>query len=538
MKNGDNADQTGMLNKTPKRAPDMHAELPYISMPISYTHPAALAGLATLYGLEAPAVQSASVLEIGCAGGGNIIPLAAQFPKAKFIGIDISDSHVRAARESIEKLGLKNIEIRKADVSKVKFTKEKFDYIICHGVFSWVSKAAQKAILKICTEHLSKNGLVTISYNVLPGWHLRNVVRDLSVFHSKQSDAPQIRAEKVRAILKELAATGNEGDPYGLVLAHEAKRIAGLPASYILGEFLAADNTPYYFEEFVGMAAAHRLSYVCEGDLAASLPDSVFPKAAPRIAALAEGDAIQEQQYLDYFTGRTFRRSVLVRSQRAKNVITVPAAERMRTLYVSAALKPDTSENLAGVSAFSDERGRTVKVKDPLVRLALARLADAYPTMLSFEAMLAPLGTQKPPRDAASEARVLDVLFKLLASGRAKVSAIPFRVGRFDQATPKVWAVARSEASSGQPWVTSRTHHAVALIRGLSFLIPLIDGTRGSPELVNQLATALQTGKVKAADFMSGKAAADAKDPAPADLVLRSLAYLAVNGLLEAGTVQ
>ncbi len=534
MKTGERLKSDSVTVKAAESPGDSYEELPYISMPIHYTCPAALAGLAALYGLDAPAPETASVLELGCAGGGNIMPLAAHFPKATFIGIDISEAHVRTARSRIEGLGLKNIEIRKGDVAKLRFTKEKFDYIICHGVFSWVSKTAQKAILKICTERLTKNGLATISYNVFPGWHLRNVVRDLALFHSKQSDAPKVRADQVRRILKDLASTVSEADPYGLVIAHEAKRIAGLPSSYILGEFLAADNMPYYFEEFVEMAAAHRLSYVCEGDLAASTPENVSAKAAPRIAGLAGDDPIIAQQYLDFYTGRTFRRSVLMRSQRAKDVRATPAADRLRNLSISATLKADAGESSEAVSAFKDERARTVKAKDPAVRLALARLADAYPSMLTLNEMLAPLGPLNPPRDAASEARVLEVLFKLLASGRANVSAVPLRVGRIDQAKPKVWDVARAEAATGQPWVTSLTHHAVALNRGLSFLIPFIDGTRDRQGIVNQLSVGVQTGKVKVADFISGKAGPNAKVPALADLALRSLAYLAVNGLLEA----
>lgn len=533
MKDGANSGSHNPSEMSGQGARDTSAQLPYISMPIPYTHPGALAGLMALYGIAAPPPETADVLELGCAGGGNIIPLAAQFPRAKFIGVDLSDAHVMAARQRIAALGLKNIEIRKGDIAKLRFSKEKFDYVLCHGVFSWVPTSAQKAILKICTERLTRNGVAAISYNVLPGWHLRNVIRDLAFFHCKKADPPKARADQVRKILAELAASVNTADPYGQVLAHEAKRIAGLPSSYILGEFLSAENTAYYFEEFAGMAAAHRLSYVCEGDLAASLSEYLMPSAAPRIAELAGSDPVLKQQYLDFFTGRTFRRSVLIRSQRAKELRAPPTPDGLRNLNISATLKADAAESSETVSAFKDGRARTVKAKDPAVRLALARLADAYPSMLTLDEMLAPVGTIKAPRDAASEGRVLDVVFKLLASGRANISTTPLRTGRMDQPRPKVWTVARAEAATGQPWVTSRTHHAVALNKGLSHLIKFIDGTRDRPAIAKQLALNLSAGDVKISDFMTGKPVPEGKAPSALDLVQRSLAYLAVNALLE-----
>jgi hypothetical protein len=54
-------------------------------------------------------------------------------------------------------------------------------------------------------------------------------------------------------------------------MRNEAKRIAKLPSSYILGEFLAAENAPCYFHEFINWAGQYGLSYLCEGDLARDL---------------------------------------------------------------------------------------------------------------------------------------------------------------------------------------------------------------------------------------------------------------------------
>ena len=60
-----------------------------------------------------------------------------------------------------------------------------FDYILCHGVFSWVTPEVQEAIFAICRTHLAPHGVAYISYNTYPGWHLREMVRDMVVFHTR-----------------------------------------------------------------------------------------------------------------------------------------------------------------------------------------------------------------------------------------------------------------------------------------------------------------------------------------------------------------
>src|SRR5262245_50106759 len=149
--------------------------LPYRSKPFPLSAPSRLAALATLFGLAAPAVSEARVLELGCASGGNIIPHALRFPAARFRGVDLTERHVRDAQARIGALELKNISIEQGDISALDLKGERFDYIICHGVYSWVPEHVRQAILRICGENLADNGVAFVSYNVYPGWQLRGV---------------------------------------------------------------------------------------------------------------------------------------------------------------------------------------------------------------------------------------------------------------------------------------------------------------------------------------------------------------------------
>jgi len=154
--------------------------------------------------------------------------------------MDLSERHISQGRQRIAALGIENIELRQGDLAAAKFHRQKFDYVICHGVFSWVPKSVQDAIFRTCDEVLTENGMATISYNVLPGWHLRNIVRDICIYHVGRAGPPRERVAKARGVLESIAQSTNQTEPYGVLLRSEAKRIARRPSAYILGEFLVA----------------------------------------------------------------------------------------------------------------------------------------------------------------------------------------------------------------------------------------------------------------------------------------------------------
>ena len=59
-------------------------ETPYQSYPFAQSSPEKLATLGTLFGMQPPKIETARVLELGCAEGGNIIPHAVHYPKGKY----------------------------------------------------------------------------------------------------------------------------------------------------------------------------------------------------------------------------------------------------------------------------------------------------------------------------------------------------------------------------------------------------------------------------------------------------------------------
>jgi SAM-dependent methyltransferase len=502
-------------------------DLPYPSMPFAYTQPAHLAALAMLHGLEAPPADRSRVLELGCASGGNIIPLAARFPRARFVGVDLSARHIRDGRRRIEQLSLANIELRQADLASASFVEERFDYIICHGVFSWVPPATRDAIFRICRDVLAPNGLAFISYNVLPGWHLRNVIRDICIHHADPSDAPRERVAQARRALAEIAASANPAEPYGLILRNEAERLGRLPAAYLLGEFLAASNAPMLFSAFAERARAHNLSYLCEVDLGASVAETAIPGAESTKALGADARLLREQSN-DFVSGRPFRRSVLVHTEQEARILSPPAAERLRSLHFAARLvrQPGT----VGTFHYKDARDRSIRTTDAAVDLAFMRLAEAFPSTLSLDVLAAP-GNGRSDQAAVDETaadremRVCRALLSLLASGQATASTLPLRVGRQDTDRPELWPLARIEAASGQPWLTSLSHEAVPRQGLPTDLLSDLDGTRDRSVLQARLIAERRS-------TMQNQSASSLQTEA-AGYLDRALEKLALHALLE-----
>ena len=506
-------------------APDAndYDEMPYPSMPFAYTQPSHLAALAALFGLDAPPVDGARVLELGCASGGNIIPLAKRFPQARFLGIDLSQRHIDNGQRRIAALGVENIQLRQGDLTEFSSVGD-FDYVICHGVFSWVPKATQDAIFRICRESLAPTGVATISYNVLPGWHLRQIVRGICLHHTGKRGPPRERVSKARFILDQVARSSPKSTPYGILLRNEAERMSRLPASYMLGEFLAADNVPCYFHEFAERATQYGLDFLCEGDFESSISEAVSAQAHNNVQTAASSSRVALEQYKDFVTGRYFRRSVLIRSDQAAKPAIKPKPDQLRLLQIASHLRPAPDQPDGQTSVYRDAQGRVFTAKDSATRRALSHLAKVYPSTLSFEQ----LRGANPQGDASSdetEAHLSDALFALIAAKHADCSSVPLRVGRASEELPRAWSVARAEAAARQPWITSLRHEAIPLRPVVAFVLPHLNGRNNRETLKALLADALRRGEITVTELKG--------DGQPENALIERVAAQYIDHLLE-----
>jgi SAM-dependent methyltransferase len=299
-------ESTGLLG-----AASAYDEVPYASYPYAQSHPDRLATIATLFGMSPPPIDKCRVLELGCASGGNLIPMAYGLRDSEFLGIDISAHHIAEGQALCKTLALTNIELRRFDILDLPTSLGSFDYIIAHGLYSWVPPAVQEKILKICRTHLVSQGVAYISYNTYPGWHFRGMIRDMMLYHTRQFSTPKERAAQGRALLDFLAkSVPTKDSAYGTMLQAELDLLGQLSDNYILHDHLEQANEPLYFHEFAERAGAAGLRYLGEADFNVMVTDAL-PQDIARTLQHISKDILRTEQYMDFVRNRTFRQTLL-----------------------------------------------------------------------------------------------------------------------------------------------------------------------------------------------------------------------------------
>ena len=201
---------------------------------------------------------------------------------------------------------------------------EPFDYIICHGVYSWVPPEVQRQIMSSCRRRLSPQGVAYISYNTYPGWHLRGAVREMMMYHTVRVGDPQQRIPQARALLDLLVRGGADANSaYARLLREEQEILRGRDDTYLLHEHLEEYNTPVYFHEFVDRARSAGLQFLAEAQLSEMMPNHFSPEVRQALGHMAS-DVVSMEQYLDFLHNRKFRRSLLCHGEVPVNRAVAP----------------------------------------------------------------------------------------------------------------------------------------------------------------------------------------------------------------------
>jgi len=478
---------------------DPYDTLPYESIAFPETHPSHLAVLGRLFGLSTADPDGCRVLELGCASGGNLVPMAWHLPGARFVGIDLSGTQIDAGARLVERLGLSNIELRQGDILALDGGQGEYDYIVAHGVYSWVPAAVREHLLRLVPHLLAPEGLFYVSYNTLPGWRMRGMLRDVLLYACRDADTPQARLAAAQAALERLQAALHRLDALSArYLTEEIRRLHGVHASYLLFEYLAEHNQAFLFSDFFADAEAAGLRYLCDTDLRTLFP-STYGEGVERALEPIE-NGVELEQWLDFVTNRNFRQSVLCHSDAALDEDIAIDLDRFATLAFRCDLRPVKKPDLRREkdTPFATPAGVRLQVSHPLTKALVGRLAARFPDSVTLGELMPAAVQAVSAAGGGALAKQADTclaeLFSLFAHGGLAVQPAPQQVPRPAMDRPRISALTRAQIEQGDTRVTTLHHGNLDLDSFAARLLAWLDGTRTLEELTQRMAAALETG--------------------------------------------
>jgi len=430
--------------------------------------------------------------------------MAQELPGSHFLGIDISARQVKEASDAVAVLGLKNIEFRKMDLMDITPDLGQFDYIIAHGVFSSVSQPVADKILEICSKNLAPTGIAYVSYNTLPGWHLRGMIRDMISYHTRQFARPDVKIRQARALLNFLAdAVPGENNPYGMHLQNELDHVRKTRDSRLVRDHLETENNPLYFHQFIERASTHDLQYLGEaqfGIMAISAAHEVKPEIWNTLLQVCQTTA-EREQYLDFLRNREFRQTLLVHKDVMIDRSLNP--EHMARLFVTSMAVPKAPMTLPSSEPEPIQlpSGLTMPVRLPLIKAAITHLARTWPAATSFPELRKAARSLLPPVEGQDDETIIKNDTVTLGTGLRSLYAMGFvdfstiapatspELSDHPAATPLV----RYQAQRGAV-VTNRRHRPVSLNEFDRRVLEQLDGSRTRADLHKLVADLVKNG--------------------------------------------
>ena len=253
------------------------------------------------------------MLEIGCGEGVNLINMALGAPEAEFVGVDLAERPIALARAAARGCGLANVVFHARDLIDVDASYGRFDYIIAHGVYSWVPARVREGLMRVVAERLSADGLALISYNALPGSRRRQAIRDMLLFVTKGVDDPEAKLSLARSFLSQRIEAWSDGEAEEYTMKSEARRILDRAPEVLFHDELGEDYAPQLLSDVVAAAAQHGSTYLCDAqpNLSEEALFSSDPAAGPR--EQEETDWARLEQLDDFQSMRAFRYSIFRR---------------------------------------------------------------------------------------------------------------------------------------------------------------------------------------------------------------------------------
>ncbi|MCX7283429.1 MAG: methyltransferase domain-containing protein [Novosphingobium sp.] len=424
------------------------------------THPDRLFALARLAGLDPVLPQEARILEIGGGTCVNLLAMAAMWPGCDAHGFDLSANAIARGQEIAEASSLANVTLAVEDICEahLRYPAGSFDYVIAHGVYAWVPDHVRAATMALTAHVLSDRGVGFISYNAMPGGHVRKIMREMLLDAIGHIDDPEERIAAVRDFLEDYARPRERDDLLAKTLRQQAENMLLRPDAVLFHDELGPFFNPQRLRDVVAEGQANGLIFLTDAgrnrQLDGFLPEDAAQPDDPDEAVL---DAASRD---DYASLRYFRQTLFVKQPPDRSI----DLDRIANLWLSSKMRRQDD----GTFKHGDD---VIEIKDEALALALEQAAALYPQRVALAQI-------------ASDPAHLSVILKLCTEWYVSLhpGPAPFPAALSDR--PCSGVLVRGMLEIGETTLCTLDHGVLKIEQPeLRALLMAADGTRSVAEI-------------------------------------------------------
>jgi SAM-dependent methyltransferase len=291
--------------------PEYVMDVPYVRTFLEDLSPARLRLVAALNGAPPPPAEDFDYCDLGSGHGDTIVTLAAAYPKARFVGVELNPEHVATARELARSGGLRNVRFVERDFRDLGGGRlPAFDYVASHGVLTWIGPETRAAMLAFAAASLKPGGLFYVGYNSLPGWAVVEPLRRLLADRAAAAEGSTAeRAEVAVRFAHDLAAAGSRYFTRNEPVLDVLRAMEKAGTSYVVHEYLHEHWAPMYFADLARQMAPLGLDFVGQLPVYLNERDLAVPPAVAKLLGAVQG-RLELESLMGYATNQFLRRDV------------------------------------------------------------------------------------------------------------------------------------------------------------------------------------------------------------------------------------
>ena len=448
-------------------------EVAYPTPIVPEMNPARIRAACAFYGYAPPAIEGAAVLEVGCGDGYNLLGIAAASPAAPHVGFDLSAAAIARGQKVLDASGLANVELAEGDITDWRAGRT-FDYILCHGVHSWVPPHVQDALLTLIAAHLSPGGVAYLSHDVLPAAAPKQAIKSFLRHVIPRQTAPHDAIAAARAVLSDLGAhqlPHSRLKPQFDVLLRE---LPSFEDGYFFHDWLSEAYHPISMLDLAASAGRAGLVPIADAGLA-DLFDDGNGAAADGVAQKLGGSHAARAYARDMMAGtRMFRRTILARADAPPP--DAPGLGELRFALAAA------QASQAGGAIYRGADNAFYRPASAIERQVMGRLASVAPREVTYAELLAEAG------DPSALAKILTQICAVPVAN-AYAAPAPFIERPGDR--PRASQLVRAMLDAAEFAPTLRLNRLVSKQGATRIFLSLCDGTRTREDLQRDMSASL-----------------------------------------------